>query len=145
VTVLLNIQNLICWGNDQPERCRVVDRTSQSSSETEKSTMYYIELLRAIGFTLLLIWVVFISINGIIFFSLFGLFKKKIQREFGSLTATTQAYSDICLGTAEDYFEKIYLFRRVTPLFSWVMTTSYGLFYQILIAAILGALLKLSE
>ena len=107
--------------------------------------MYYIELLRAIGFTLLLIWVVFISINGIIFFSLFVLFKKKIQREFGSLTAATQAYSDICLGTAEDYFEKIYLFRRVTPLFSWVMTTSYGLFYQILIAAILGALLKLSE
>ena len=107
--------------------------------------MYYIELLRAIGFTLLLIWVVFISINGIIFFSLFGLFKKKIQREFGSLTAATQAYSDICLGTAEDYFEKVYIFRLVPPLFGWVMTTNYGLFYQILIAAIFGALLKLSE
>jgi len=47
--------------------------------------MYYIELLRAIGFTLLLIWVVFISINGIIFFSLFGLFKKKSKESLDHL------------------------------------------------------------
>ena len=107
--------------------------------------MYYIELFRVILFILLLFWIIYTFINGLICFSFFNLLKEKIRREFGSLIAATQAYSDICLGTAEDYFEKVYIFRRVPPLFGWVMTTNYGLFYQILIAAIFGALLKLSE